>query len=110
EAGYFAALVDAPARVVAASAGFDELGIAAGTLERLVDEAGRASDRLVKRLATANAGSIPVGIARLTDDPQLYLLIAVDEPVEEPAPQQAGADAALPDDDAAPSDADLPER
>src|SRR5690606_11714520 len=60
EAGYFAALVDAPARVVAASAGFDELGIAAGTLERLVDEAGRASDRLVKRLATANAGSIPV--------------------------------------------------
>ncbi|MEO3386435.1 PAS domain S-box protein [Mesorhizobium sp. CAU 1741] len=118
EAGYFAALLDAQAQVGAASAGFADLGIEDETLRRLVDEVGRSNDRLVKRLAIATAGLIPVGIARLTDDPQLHLLIAIDEAVEQPAPAQQAAPPQPPDDvavasqddAAAPSDADLPDR
>jgi PAS domain S-box-containing protein len=79
EAGYFAAIVDADATVVARSDGFDALGIEPATLAALVSEVARADDRLVKRLVSGAAGMIPAGIARLADDPALHLLIAIDD-------------------------------
>ena len=82
EAGYFAALIDGDAAVLAGSESFPDLGIAPATLAALVAEVGRESDRLVKRLVPAGDRVIPAGIARLTDAPALHLLIGVDEPVE----------------------------
>jgi len=101
EAGYFAALLDAQAQMSAASQGFAGLGIAQETLVTLIAEVEHERDRLVKRLIPAHGGLIPAGIARLTDDPALHLIIAVDEPIEEVAPLEEAP---------APSDADLPER
>ena len=117
EAGYFAALVDAGGRISAASAGFSDLGVTGRTLERLVQEVSHESDRLVKRLVPAGDGLIPAGIARLTDDPPLHLLIAIDEPVEEQIAEEAEASAAVEsttqtaiEEAPAPSDSDLLER
>jgi len=119
EAGYFAALIDGDAAVLAGSESFPGLGIAPATLAALVAEVARESDRLVKRLMPAGDRVIPAGIARLTDAPALHLLIGIDEPVEaslaETSPEaarpesevaQVNAPAARP----APSDADLLER
>ena len=88
EAGYHAALLDEEAQTTAATSGFPELNIGQDTLDRLVAEVSRESDRLVKRLIPAGGRLIPAGIARLTDDPALHLLIAIDETVEEISPEQ----------------------
>ncbi len=109
EAGYFAALLDGEANLRAASDGFADLGIAQDTLAGLVAEVARESDRLVKRLIPARDGLIPAGIARLTDEPALNLMIAVDEPIEEIVPEDEAGVPPL-DEMPAPSDADLPER
>lgn len=79
EPGHFAALVDSGGAVVAAPAGFSELGIAAETLTGLVAEVKDDADRLVKRLIPARSGHLPAGFARLTDAPALHLLVVVDE-------------------------------
>ena len=126
EAGYFAALIGEDARPGAATPGFAGLGIAPETFSRLVEEVAQESDRLVKRLIPANGRLIPAGIARLTDEPALHLLIAIDETVEEtgededaPAAEAAAEeisatgpvhDDTSDDEPPAPSDADLPER
>lgn len=125
EAGYFAALLDDRAQIGAASDGFNRLGIAQETLSRLVAEVEYESDRLVKRMIPAGDGLIPAGIARLTDEPAVHLLVAVDEPAEAergaampvaeavPVPAEPEAtDEPVADETeaAAPSDADLPER
>ena len=107
EAGYFAALVDSDARVTAASEGFDRLGIDSDTLHSLVAEVAHERDRLVKRPVPAHGGRIPAGIARLTDEPRLHLLIAIDALLD--APLQAdpqSQDDSLPE----PSQSDLVER
>jgi PAS domain S-box-containing protein len=115
EAGYLAALLGEGGSVLAASESFAGLELAPATLAGLTAEAARESDRLVKRLAPAGHKVVPVGVARLTDDPTLYLLIGVDEEgaedgetetAEAQAPVGAAPDADLP----APSDADLPDR
>jgi PAS domain S-box-containing protein len=79
EPGHFAALIDGDGVVIAAPAGFDELGIAADTLAGLVSEVGGEADRLVKRRIPAARGRLPAGFARLTDEPALHLLVVVDE-------------------------------
>ena len=71
------------------------LGIAADTLAALVGEA--RGDRLVKRMIPAQAGALPAGFVRLTDDPATHLLAVIDEPelaqpeAEEPQPDAAAA-------------------
>ncbi|MEO3998165.1 PAS domain S-box protein [Mesorhizobium sp. CAU 1732] len=120
KAGYFAALLDEKALLTAASDGFADLGIEAKTLTRLVGEVAHEKSRLVKKLVPATSGLIPAGMARLTDDPALHLLIAVDEPIEESIPEDtlpvehtAAISARSVDqqeEEPAPSDADLPER
>ena len=79
EPGHFAALIDSAGTVVAAPAGFSELGIAAETLTGLVAEVKNDADRLVKRLIPARSGRLPAGFARLTDAPALHLLVVIDE-------------------------------
>ena len=69
--------------IVAASPGFDGLGIAADTLAALVGEA--RGDRLVKRMIPAQAGALPAGFVRLTDDPATHLLAVIDEPEQDAA-------------------------
>ena len=64
QAGQYAAIVDAAGGIVAASPGFDSLGIEADTLAALVAEAG--SERLVKRMIAAAAATLPAGFVRLT--------------------------------------------
>lgn len=114
EAGYFAALLDAEAKVLAASGRFYALGIAQATLSALAAEAAREADRLVKRMIPAGEAVVPAGIARLTDAPEIFLLIGIADAqdAEESPPDTAGNDVAENDvaDLAAPSDADLPER
>ena len=111
EAGYFAALLDDEANILAQSRGFSGLAIAPDTLCGLVGEVARESDRLVKRLVPSGSGLIPAGIARLADDHALHLLIGVDEPAQDIAAEGSPAPRSDDEDDmSAPSDADLPER
>ena len=79
EPGSFVALLDAAGQVAAASAGFDRLGIPADTLAALAGAARNAEDRLVKRLVPVGEGRLPMGIARLVDNPAIHLLVVVDE-------------------------------
>ena len=109
QAGQYAAIVDAEGGVVAASPGFESLGIAADTLAALVAEA--RGERLVKRMIAAAAASLPAGFVRLTDDPATHLLAVIDEVPdaveEEPehaVEEQAPADAALPPDSVIPAE------
>ncbi|MEO5321835.1 PAS domain S-box protein [Mesorhizobium sp. CC13] len=75
--GHFLAFVDARGDVVAATDGFSGLGIARPTLAGLVAAVAGERDRMIKRAIPAAAGHVPAGIARLTDE--RHLLVVVDE-------------------------------
>jgi PAS domain S-box-containing protein len=79
EAGYYAAYLRA-GRIVASAPGYEELGIATATVDAMVADVADAPDRLVKRRIAAANGRIPAGIARLSDDPAVHLLVVVDDP------------------------------
>jgi PAS domain S-box-containing protein len=86
------AVVDATGAVQAASTGFGELGIDAGTLAALATEVAGEADRMVKRPIRTAQGDLPAGIVRLTDDPAISLLMIANDgggedevPDEEPA-------------------------
>lgn len=81
EAGYFAAVIDDSANAIHATDGFEELAITNSTLLSLVRDITHEQDRLVKRLIPSNGNLIPAGIARLSDNPAIHLLIAVNEPI-----------------------------
>ncbi|MDW6025139.1 histidine kinase dimerization/phospho-acceptor domain-containing protein [Mesorhizobium sp. BAC0120] len=78
--GHYAAIVDGGGKLVAASSGFERLGIAAHVLGALASEA--RSERLVKRMLEAGDGFLPAGFVRLTDEPATFLLVVVDEALE----------------------------
>lgn len=80
------AVLDAGGSVLAASPSFARVAVSPSECARLVAEVTGEADRLVKRLVASGSGQIPAAIGRLTDDPALHLLFAV-EPVaaEEPA-------------------------
>ncbi len=85
----YAALVDGAGAVVAASAGFERIGISAETLRALASEVAHEADRLVKRLVEADGKRVPAGIARLTDEPALNFLVVVDEDQGDAEAEQA---------------------
>jgi len=90
--GQFVALIDDRGTLLAASEGFSELGVVGETLRELADEVAGESDRLVKRLIPAGRPPLPAGIARLSDDPPVNLLMIVDESaLEETAVPEASA-------------------
>ncbi|MGQ2910091.1 MAG: ATP-binding protein [Aliihoeflea sp.] len=98
DAGYAAALVDAEGAVAATTSGFDQLGLGRTTLWTLVQDVSREHDRLVKKLVTVEGGTLPVGFARLTDEPALHLLLTSNEvdADEEDEPAAAPPEAELP--------------
>jgi PAS domain S-box-containing protein len=95
--GQFVALVDDRGALLAASEGFAALGVVGDTLRELAAEAAAESDRLVKRLVPAGRESLPAGMARLSEEPPLNLLMIVDErALEAPAPDGIPAAAVEP--------------
>lgn len=79
ESGQYLALIDHEATVQAATEGFETLGFDRQTLAELVAQVRTERDRLVKRRLRAGGRLLPVGFARLTDDPALHLLVTVDD-------------------------------
>ncbi|WP_192363372.1 PAS domain S-box protein, partial [Mesorhizobium mediterraneum] len=77
EDGHYIAFVDAKGNIEAASDGFSELGILPETLAALVVDVAHESDRIVKRLVPGGTTSYPAGLARLTDE--RHLLVVIDE-------------------------------
>ncbi|RWH74202.1 MAG: PAS domain S-box protein [Mesorhizobium sp.] len=77
EDGHYIAFVDAKGNIEAASDGFSALGILPETLAALVVDVAHESDRIVKRLVPGGTTSYPAGLARLTDE--RHLLVVIDE-------------------------------
>lgn len=77
EDGHFIAFIDAGGNVEAASDGFSKLGIQPETLAALVADVAAEGERIVKRLVPGGNTSYPAGLARLT--PERHLLVVIDE-------------------------------
>lgn len=77
EDGHFIAFVDAGGTIEAASEGFPALGILPETLAALVADVAAETDRIVKRLVPGRTVSYPAGLARLTEE--RHLLVVIDE-------------------------------
>ena len=80
EPGHFLAFVDARGEVEASTPGLGNLGIATSTLAAMVAAVRHERDRMIKRAIPAAGGYLPAGLARLTDD--RHLLVVVDERIE----------------------------
>jgi PAS domain S-box-containing protein len=102
EAGYAAALVGPDGAVAAVTDDFERLGLGRTALWTLVQDVSREHDRLVKKRVSVEGGTLPVGFARLTDDPALHLLLTSNEveadeddlpAAPEPVPEQSTGDA-----------------
>ncbi|RWA98073.1 PAS domain S-box protein [Mesorhizobium sp.] len=101
EDGHFIAFVDANGNIEAASDGFSALGILPETLTALVADVANESGRVVKRLVPGGTASYPAGLARLTDERHLLVVIDENQLDSEAAPAGvlsagAAADAAVP--------------
>ncbi|MBW8446872.1 MAG: PAS domain S-box protein [Arenimonas sp.] len=72
------AVLDGEGQVVVASAKFAGLGITYQTARTLVTLAGTDADHLVKRPIPTGRGYLPAAIGKLSDDPALHLLFAVE--------------------------------
>jgi PAS domain S-box-containing protein len=89
QSGFYAALVNDEGALLAASPGFEALGISGPALEQLSRQVAEDDDRLVKRPIEGRRGMLPAGIARLRDAPALNLVLAIDEPMDQPEPRAA---------------------
>ncbi|MCV9944227.1 MULTISPECIES: ATP-binding protein [unclassified Rhizobium] len=72
------AVIGANGEVIAASPGFASLGISELTAKTLINLAGAHPDRLVKRPVATGRGNLPAAVGKLSDDPALNLLFAVE--------------------------------
>jgi len=72
------AVLDADGNVVVASEAFAELKITQHTARTLVHLVGADPDRLVKRPIPTGRGYLPAAIGKLSDEPALHLLFAVE--------------------------------
>ncbi|KQS65093.1 hypothetical protein ASG39_07420 [Rhizobium sp. Leaf371] len=113
------AVLDGDGAVLAASPQFQALGMTQQTLLSLVEAVGRDSDWLLKRPVLTGKGTLPAAIGKVSADPALHLLFAVetilghmDATTDIGAPAQAVAapEAVLvPDTIAEPREKELPE-
>ncbi len=87
------AVLDGDGAVVAASEGFDSLAINPQTRRSLVEAAGRSAERLVKRPIATGRGHLPAAIGRISSDPALHLLFAVETILGHLDPHEAEAPA-----------------
>ncbi|TAV47109.1 PAS domain S-box protein [Rhizobium leguminosarum] len=85
------AVIGANGEVIAASPGFASLGISEQTAKTLINLAGAHPDRLVKRPVATDRGNLPAAVGKLSDDPALNLLFAVETAVGHLAPVDAPA-------------------
>lgn len=84
--GQFAALIDAQGNIAAATKDFTSLELDISVIHELLDDIQAGDLRLVKRRIPA-ARNLPAGIARLTDETPLHLLLIVDDqPLEQEPP------------------------
>ncbi|MBW9063743.1 PAS domain S-box protein [Rhizobium herbae] len=72
------AVLDSEGSLLAASAGFDALLITPQTCRALVTAVGRDSDWLLKRPVPTGKGNLPAAIGKLSENPALHLLFAVE--------------------------------
>jgi PAS domain S-box-containing protein len=72
------AVLDASGAVLAASPGFDALGVPQDTTRALIASVERSTEGLVKRPIASSAGYLPAAIGKLSDDPALHLLFCVE--------------------------------
>ncbi|MBY3167833.1 ATP-binding protein [Rhizobium laguerreae] len=72
------AVIGGNGEVIAASPGFASLGISEQTAKILINLAGAHPDRLVKRPVATARGNLPAAVGKLSDDPALNLLFAVE--------------------------------
>ncbi|ARM87094.1 cell division control sensor histidine kinase PdhS protein [Rhizobium sp. CIAT894] len=72
------AVIGANGEVIAASPGFASLGISEQTAKTLINLAGAHPDRLVKRPVATGRGNLPAAVGKLSDEPALNLLFAVE--------------------------------
>ncbi|RUM25971.1 PAS domain S-box protein [Rhizobium vallis] len=85
------AVIGANGEVIAASPGFASLGISGETAKTLINLAGAHPDRLVKRPVATGRGYLPAAVGKLSDEPALNLLFAVEtvlghlDPIDAPA-------------------------
>ncbi|WP_242220404.1 ATP-binding protein [Shinella zoogloeoides] len=95
------AVLDGDGTVIAASESFDSLAITAQTRRSLVEAAGRSAEHLVKRPVATGRGHLPAAIGRISDDPALHLLFAVETILGHLDPQEDEVEEAIADTPAA---------
>ncbi|PTM97749.1 ATP-binding protein [Mycoplana dimorpha] len=72
------AVLDGEGGIIAASAGFTGLGISQEARRRMVEAAQRERDGLVKRPVPTGKGLLPAALGRISAEPPLNLLLAVE--------------------------------
>jgi PAS domain S-box-containing protein len=72
------AVLDAEGTVIAGSAEFAKLGMTAQTARMLIALVESDADRLVKRPIPTGRGYLPAAIGKISDEPSLHLLFAVE--------------------------------
>ena len=96
-----AALIDASGALLAQSPGMKRLDIEKDEFVRLAGELKFESDRLVKRRIRTKFGYLPAGAGRISDEPELSLLLIIEtgEAASAPAPSasEAASSAAAPE-------------
>jgi len=89
------AVIGANGEVIAASPGFASLGISEQTAKILINLAGAHPDRLVKRPVATGRGYLPAAVGKLSDEPALNLLFAVEtaighlDPMDTPTQEES---------------------
>ncbi|UPA24987.1 ATP-binding protein [Shinella oryzae] len=86
------AVLDGDGAVIAASEKFEALAISPETRRTLVEATGRSADHLVKRPIATGRGHLPAAIGRISSDPALHLLFAVETILGHLDPDEAGAE------------------
>ena len=86
------AVLDGEGRVVASSQGFPGLGMTPQTARMLVNFVDADADRLVKRPIPTALGQLPAAIGKISDEPALHLLFAVETILGQMDPSDEFAD------------------
>lgn len=95
------AVIGADGEIIAASPGFAALGVTEQTAKAMTTLAGGHADRLVKRPVATGKGLLPAAVGRLSDEPALNLLFAVEtvighlDPIDSQAPAEDFSTAAV---------------
>ena len=95
------AVIGAEGEVIASSPGYASLGITQQTAKSLTGLAAAHPDRLVKRPVATGKGYLPAAVGKLSDEPVLNLLFAVEtvlghlDPIDAAVPEPALSTAAV---------------